>query len=555
MCWRWTEGIRHGERKVLVRKVLVNVPLTPVRFLRRATEQFPGNTAVVCGQERFTYAEFGERVGRLAGVLDEIGIQPGDRVAFLSTNCHRLLEAYYGVLEAGGVLLPLNIRLSTEELSYILNHSEARWLFLQEEFLSLAETLRSKAAALQSCVLLDGTPRVNWLARHNYEDLLEKATPRRREIMEFDENELAELFYTSGSTADPKGVMLTHRNVYLHGVYVALALGQSERSVQLHTIPLFHANGWGQAHSITLMGATHVMIPRFDPVEVFRLVEKERIKGMNMVPTMATALVNASERSRYDLTSLERIALGGAASSPTLIRELEEKFGCLCHAAYGLTETSPMLSLGEIRKGVAGDREDRYTRQAMAGYAIPGVEMRVVDQEGHPLPADGKSVGEVAARGDVIMAGYWRRPEEPENTIRNGWFLTGDMGVQDPENCIQIVDRKKDIIVSGGENVSSLEVERVLAAHPGVYEVAVIPVPDAKWGEVAKALVVLRPDSRATECELIEFTRSRLAHYKAPKSVEFYDSLPKGGTGKILKKELRKRYWPNPASHRVSTQQ
>ena len=523
----------------------MNVPLTPVRFLRHAVAQFPRNTAVVCGGLRLTYAEYGDRAGRLAGALVAMGVRPGDRVAFLSTNCHRLLEAYYGVLEAGAVLLPLNIRLAPEELSFILNDAGARVLFLERDFLPVAEKLRSSARTVESYVLLNGEPESSsWLRRENYEALIGAAQPHSPNIMEFDEDSMAELFYTSGSTADPKGVMLTHRNIYLHALYVAVAVGYSEQSVQLHTIPLFHANGWGLAHSLTLVGAVHVMLQRFDPAEVLRLVETERVEGMNLVPTMGAALVNSPEREKYDLRSLKRVIFGGAAASPTLVREVEEKLGCLCHAGYGLTETSPVLSLGQPKKETPLEGEDRFRRLAMAGFAIPGVELAVMDEDGHPLPHDGKSMGEIVARSDVIMEGYWKRSEETEKAFRGGWFHTGDMGVIDAEQYVQILDRKKDIIVSGGENISSLEVENVMLAHPAVYEVAVIPVPDEKWGEVPKALVVLKPETQATEGDLVDFVRRRLAGYKAPKSVEFCEELPKGGTGKILKKELRKKYWP-----------
>ncbi|MFQ5662391.1 MAG: fatty acid--CoA ligase [Terriglobia bacterium] len=522
----------------------MNVPLTPVRFLRYAVEQFPRKTGIICEEQRFTYAQFGERVGRGAGALRGLGVEPGDRVAFLSTNCHRLLEAYYGVVEAGGVLLPLNIRLAPEELAYILNDAGAKLLFLESAFLSIVEAFRRTAGSVESFILLDGEPEAGWLARQNYEELLAGATGHWRDLMEFDENSFAELFYTSGTSADPKGVVLTHRNVYLHGLSAALALGTTRKSVQLHTIPLFHANGWGLAHSLTFMGATHVMLHRFDPVAVFRLVERERVEAFSVVPTMATALVNCPERPKYDLSSLKTITIGGAASSPALVRAMEEKLGCCCYSGYGLTETSPVLTLAPLKDELAGEGEQRHRRQAMTGFAIPGVEIRVVDEAGADVPRDGKTMGEIVTRSDGVMEGYWREPEETAQALRGGWFHTGDMATIDTDNYVLIVDRQKEIIISGGENISSLEVEKMLLEHPSVYEVAVIPVPDQKWGEVPKALVALKPGTTASEAELIQFCRARLGHFKVPGSVEFRESLPKGGTGKILKKELRKQYWP-----------
>src|SRR5947209_4085384 len=522
----------------------MNIPLTPIRFLRYAQQQFPNKTAVVCGDERFTYAQFAERAARLAGALRRAGVKPGDRVAFLSTNCHRLLEAYYGVLEAGAVLLPMNIRLNPQELAYILNDSGAKLLFLESQFLNMVGSFR-QSVTVESFIMLDSAPQETWLASRNYEEMLVLAEPYQADIMDFDEEALAELFYTSGTSANPKGVMLTHRNVYLHAMNVAINFSSNKDTIELHTIPLFHANGWGVAHSLTFVGATHVMIHKFDPVEVFRLIERERVQACSLVPTMAIALVNCPERGKYNLSTLERITLGGAASSPTLVREVEEKIGCTCYSGYGLTETAPVLTTSKMKAGLNWEGDQRYASQAMTGYAIPGVEVRIVDSSGNDVPRDGQAIGEVIARSDGVMKGYWQQPEASAQALRDGWFHTGDMATINADGYLLIVDRAKDIIISGGENISSLELEKILAAHPCVYEAAVIPVPDQRWGEVPKALVVLKPGTTATEQELLDFCRSRIAHYKCPRSVEFLDALPKTGTGKILKRDLRKKYWSN----------
>src|SRR5271167_554898 len=341
------------------RAISMNVPLTPVRFLRYAEQQYPRKTAVVCGDRRFlryaeqqyprktavvcgdrrfTYAEFAGRVGRLAGALRAAGVKPGDRVAFLSLNCHRLLEAYYGVLEAGCILLPLNIRLAAPELTYILNDSGAAMLFLEEEFAGLVDTFRRDLRTVQSFYQLDGTPAADWISGRTYEKMLASATPYREELMAFDEDAVAEIFYTSGTSASPKGVMLTHRNLHLYAMNIALHYHIAYDHVALHTIPLFHANGWGAAHTVTMMGGTHVMLPRFLPEEVFRLVERERVRQLSLVPIMAAALINSPARSKYDLSSVAWATIGGAASSPTLIREAEQAFGFNCHSGYGLTE-------------------------------------------------------------------------------------------------------------------------------------------------------------------------------------------------------------------------
>jgi fatty-acyl-CoA synthase len=521
----------------------MNIPLTPVRFLRYAEQQFGHKTAVVCGEDRFTYAQFADRAARLGGALQQVGIGSGDRVAFLSTNCHRLLEAYYGVLEAGAILLPLNIRLSSDELAYILNDASAKILFLEKSFLPMVESFRSKLSTVNDFYLLDSEPRESWLASKNYEQILAGATPLRIDVTTVDENAVAELFYTSGTSANPKGVMLTHRNIYLHALNACISIHAEPDPVELHTIPLFHANGWGVAHSLTFLGGKHVMIHRFDPIEVFRLIEKEGAQTCSLVPIMATVLVNCPERTKYNLSSLKRATIGGAASSPTLIREVEEKLGCVCFSGYGLTETSPTLSLAMTKPGMDLSGEDRYAHQALTGYAILGVEMRVVDPNDKDVPHDGKSIGEIIARGDGIMEGYWKQPESSAEALRGGWFHTGDMAVVNEDGYFLIVDRKKDIIVSGGENISSLELEKVILAHPAVLEACVIPVPDQKWGEVPRALVVLKPNASATESDVLEFSRSHLAHYKCPRAIDFVESLPKTGTGKILKRDLRKQYW------------
>jgi|SRR5579864_423702 len=521
----------------------MNIPLTPIRFLRYAEQQFPNKNAVVCEDRRFTYSQMADRVARLAGALRTAGVGPGDRVAFLSLNCHRLLEAYYGVLEAGAVLLPLNVRLASQELAYILNDAGARMLFVQHEFLDTVEGFRQNVASVKSFHLLDGLPQRPWLSPSNYDDMLAAATPYRADIMEVDENSLAELFYTSGTSASPKGVMLTHRNIYLHAWSVCLNFHDNAESVTLHTIPLFHANGWGAAHSVTQVGGRHVMILRFTCAEVFRLIEQERVSSLSLVPIMAAALVNSPERASYDLSSLQWISIGGAASSPTLVQQVEEKIGCPCFAGYGLTETSPVLSTARMKPGAQLEGDRRYTALAMTGYAIPGVELRVVDFDDKDVPRDGQTMGEVVARADGVMEGYWNQPAATAEVMRGGWFHTGDIATINEDGYIRIVDRKKDIIISGGENISSLEIEKALAAHHDVYEVAVIPVPDEKWGEVPKALVVLKPDSQATAQELLEFCRSRMAHFKCPRSVEFVPALPKTATGKVLKRELRKQFW------------
>jgi fatty-acyl-CoA synthase len=420
----------------------------------------------------------------------------------------------------------------------------------EQQFLPLVESFRNELHSVRSFIPLDFKSSGSWMTAQNYEELLAAATPHRRDVMQVDENSLAELFYTSGTSANPKGVMLTHRNIYLHALNVGINFPGNAESVELHTIPLFHANGWGVAHSLTYVGGKHVMLRKFETTEVFKLIEREGAQSLSLVPAMATALVNCPERPKFNLKSLQRISIGGAASSPTLVREVEEKLGCACYSGYGLTETAPVLTTARMKPGLTWEAQERFQKQASTGHAIPGVEVRVVDPEGKDVPRDGQAIGEIVARSDGVMDGYWKQPEATADVMRGGWFHTGDMATIDEDGYVLIVDRKKDIIVSGGENISSLEVEKAMLAHPGIYEVAVIPVPDPRWGEVPKALVVMKPGVHATENELLEFCRSRLTHYKCPRSVEFLDALPRTGTGKVLKKELRKKYWSGSESIR-----
>jgi fatty-acyl-CoA synthase len=520
------------------------LPLTPVRLKRHAARIFGNKEGVVCENLRFTYREFDERCDRLSAALLRLGVKKGERVAFLSFNCHRLLEAYFGVPQLGAILLPLNIRLSAEELTYILNDAEPAVLFFDSEFIPLLEVLRPSVRSVRHFVALRGSPPV-WAHPKTYDKILTEAEPAQIDYRGIDENSVAELFYTSGTTAYPKGVMLTHRNLYLHAFYRLQAEHQSDNEVGIYTIPLFHVNSWGTPHFLTLLGGRHVMIRKFDPLALLQLVQAERVTLLQMVPTMMTAMLNHPDFVRYDVSSVKQVYIGGAPCSTALVRELEGKMpGCVAKGGYGLTETSPVISIATIKEHLAGDvPEAQVSRKATAGCALAGTEMRVVDIHGNDVKPDGDEVGEVVVRGDVVMAGYWKQPEATACAIRDDWFHTSDLATIDEEGYILIVDRAKDMILSGGENIASAEVERVLCGHPAVLECAVIAVPDEKWGEVPKALVVLRAGQAADEADILCHCRSHLAAFKVPKSVDFCPSLPKGGTGKILKKVLREPYW------------
>ncbi len=464
------------------------VPLTPLMFLRRAVKLYPNKTAVVCGADRFTYRQFNQRVHGLSQTLSSLNVKPGTVVAYLSRNCHRLLEAYYGVVQIGAIFLPLNVRLTAQDFHYILNHSGASLLLLEREFLPPIEEIRRELTGVRRFILLDGSPSHPWLHPLSYEQAIDPCSLESFSECIQDEDSVAELFYTSGTTAQPKGVMLTHRNLYLHALSVVFALQNRETDVQLHTIPLFHANGWGVTHSITCVGGTHVILRHFRPKTVLELIEKEGVTSLNLVPTMATMLLNSQAIQNHSHGSLRLIHMGGASVPPKLVRQLEAAFGCECSCGYGLTETSPVLTVSLVKSHIQEDADARYRRAAMTGLELPGSEVRVVDEQGQDVATDGKTVGEIIARSNVVMKGYWKQPEETARVLKKGWFHTGDLATVDPEGYIMIVDRKKDVILRGGENVSSIEIERVLFAHPAVLECAVIAVPDAKWGESPKGL-------------------------------------------------------------------
>jgi len=498
----------------------VDVALTPIDFLERARRVFPTRAGVVEGDRRWTYEEFAQRCDRLAhALINDLGARPGDRVAYLCGNTHEMLEAYFGVVMTGAILVPLNIRLSPPELRGILDDSGAGVLIRHPGQPDPQHGVRQVVMGDELEALLDAQP----------------SQPFERP--DIDEHDAAEIFYTSGSTGEPKGVVLSHRALYLHAVHSALTLGITGDDVVLHTIPLFHVNGWGTPHYLTGLGGVHVMLPRFDPAEVLALVEAERVTRLYLVPTMAGAILADPSLETRDLSSLDQVSIGGAAAPPSMIAEVEERMGCECICGYGLTEASPQLTKALDKPGEPRSRKRRST----TGLPILGVELRVTDDHGAEVPRDGVSPGEISVRSNHVMTGYWNRPDETAEAIRDGWLHTGDVAVIDADGYVTIVDRKKDLIVSGGENVSSVEVEKAIAAHPAVADVAVVGVADDTWAEVPKAWVVLHSGAAATEAELIEWVRDRLAHFKAPREVAFVDDLPRGGTGKVDKRALRAR--------------
>ncbi|MDR3545513.1 MAG: fatty acid--CoA ligase [Candidatus Limnocylindrales bacterium] len=518
------------------------VPLSVLEFRDRAATYFGDKIGVIDGEQQFTYRAYAERTHRLANALYGLGIGAGDRVSFITYNTHHLLEAYYGVLEAGAVLNPINIRLTPHEIAYILEHAGSKLVAFHRDFLPLVEAIVPQLTTRPRFVILEGEP--GGIASDEYEALLSGGSPEPRHP-QVDENGIAELFYTSGTTGLPKGVALTHRELYLHSVHAEIALGFGEEDVVLHVVPLFHVNGWGVPHFLTMVGGRHVMLRRFDPVALMELVQRHRVTRLLAVPAIFNALVHHHDRPSFDLSSLRQVIIGGSPASPALVRALEEQLGVQAFVGYGLTETAPILTLAQPRRVLtdAEPPEKRQERQALTGWPIPGVQIRVVDSEGHDVRPDGERIGEIMVRGNTVMDGYYRDPDATSVAIRDGWLRTGDMATLDEAGYVLIKDRSKDVIIRGGENISSVEVENALAAHPAVLECAVVAAPDGTFGEAPVALVVLKPGLDASAKELKLFCRARLARFKVPREIHFRDALPKGGTGKILKAELREPFW------------
>jgi fatty-acyl-CoA synthase len=514
--------------------------------LYRGVDLYGAKEGVVSGDWRFTYAEFGERCERLAAGLLSLGVKPGDRVAYLSFNTNKLLEGYYGPALIQAIVMPLNVRLTPTELTQILNHSGAGVLIFENEFAPLVEAFHKDCPEIKTYVAADGPiPQ----AQLTYEELLTRGRIARPDWTKFDENAIAELFYTSGSTGTPKGVTLSHRTLYMHAVNILATKAFTDTDVDLHTIPLFHANGWGAAQTSTMLGRRQVMVRRFEPTFVLRTIQEERATHMALVPVMGNALLNSPELGKFDTSSLKEIILGGAASSPELIDRLEKAFHCDVVVGYGLTETAPMVSQSIIKGTVKfKDEADRLFHMSMAGWPAIGVEVRVVDSQMQDVPRDGSTMGEIIVRSDNVMDGYFREEKATESVMTDNWFHTGDMAVWDEETYLHIVDRKKDIIISGGENISSIEVEKAIFAHPAVFECAVVGAPDPKWGEIPLATVVLKPGEKLTSEELTAFLEQRLAKFKLPRMIHFStQQLPKTGTGKILKREIRDALWQGKA--------
>lgn len=517
----------------------MHVPLLVDDFLNRSALLYPDKPAVINEELEFTYAQLKERVNRLANALSGLGLERGDRVCILSPNSHQFLESFYATSQAGLILVPLNYRLTPQELSYIIDHSGSRAVIVDDEYAAQIEPLRSELPQVRFWIAApgDSSPAAGW---HQYETLVAKSSAEHSPVAGRDENDVVSINYTSGTTAMPKGVMLTHRNVYINAYNLIAHLRVAHDDVMMWTAPMFHCNGWGIVYALTGMGGTHVILRAVEPGKALDLIAKHGVTLSGMAPAVLRSLLEYPKRDEFEFRTAPRFIVAGAPPPESFIERLETEMGWHFLQIYGLTETAPMLTANHVDFATT---KDDYTRRARAGSPCLGVELRLVDSDGKEIPRDNETVGEVCAKANVVFAGYWEQPEETEKAISDGYFRTGDLGIWDERGSIHIVDREKDVIISGGENISSPDIESVLYRHPAVSECAVIGVPHERWGETPLALVVLNQGETATETEIIEHCRDKMAHFKCPTAVEFVEELPRTATGKLQKYKLRERWW------------
>jgi fatty-acyl-CoA synthase len=515
----------------------MQIPLTPLEFARRARRLYAGREAVVDQDYRATYAEFFERTDRWSAALQQMGVRQGDRVAYIAPNTRAQLESFYAVPQIGAVLVPINYRLTPDDFAYLLQHSGARVVCAHGDYIQALDGIRDRVPGVEHFVALEGPHDDRWM---NYERALRESHPDFSPAV-IDESDLLTINYTSGTTSRPKGVMITHRNAYMNVVGTLVHVPMTPADRYLWTLPMFHANGWTFAWTVTAVGAAHVCVRKVEPGAVFELISRESISMLCAAPTVLIGLANAPDAVRQHAPRGVRVITAGAPPAAATIERLEGELGWTVMQAYGLTETAPFITVCEPRAEHATlSVSERAAIKARQGVElITSGELRVVDEEGREVPRDGQSLGEITVRGNVVMKGYFNDPGATAACIRDGWFHTGDAAVVHPDGYVEIRDRLKDVIISGGENISSVEVEGTLLRHPGVHEVAIVGLPDPKWGEAPHAFVVLKPGCSVSEAELRQFARDHLAHFKAPHTVTFVAELPKTATGKIQKYVLR----------------
>jgi len=517
----------------------MEIPLSPLTFARRARRLYRDREAVVDGAHRFTYAQFCDRCDRASAALHRLGVRQHDRVAYIAPNTRAQLESFYAVPQLGAVVVPINYRLIADDFTYLIEHSGARVVCAHADYLDVVDGIRAQLPGVEHFIALEGGPRDGWL---DYEELLAASPADFPEpAIAIAESDVLAINYTSGTTSRPKGVMITHRNAYINVLGTLAHIHMSPADRYLWTLPMFHANGWTFVWAVTAVGGRHVCLRKVDPTAVFAALAREQITMLCAAPTVLISIANAPAELHRSAPRGVRVLTAGAPPAAATIERIEGELGWEIIHVYGLTETSPFITICEPREEHrALSPRDRAVIKARQGVElITSGELRVVDDDGREVAHDGATLGEITVRGNVVMKGYYNDPEATAKVMRDGWFRSGDAAVVHPDGYVEIRDRIKDVIISGGENISSVEVEGVLLRHPAVLEVAIVGLPDQRWGEAPHAFVVLRAGATATEAELREFARAHLAHFKAPHTVTFVAELPKTATGKIQKYVLR----------------
>ncbi len=528
-----------------------HTPLTPLAFLRRSAEVFPDKTAIVYGERRHTYTEFAAEATRVAHALRGSGVERGDRVAYLLPNVPEMLVAHFAVPLAGAVLVAINTRLATEEVRYILDHSGAKVLVVDAALHAVVAPVAGELKTVEEIItVVDPASPGGTGSGVTYDDLLSRGSDEPLPWAVDDETGMISINYTSGTTGKPKGVMYNHRGAYLNSFGEIVHSAHSPDSVYLWTLPMFHCNGWCTPWAVTVIGGTHVCLREVRGDVIWKLIKQHGVTHLNGAPTVVTTIMRSPEREELDYQIV--VTTAGAPPSPTTILQMEQLGFRVVHV-YGLTETYGPYSVNQYQRAWDGlEPEERARLQARQGVGMICADwMRVVDSEMNDVPADAATMGEVVMRGNNVMVGYFEDPEATEKAFAGGWFHSGDLGVMHPDGFVELRDRAKDVIVSGGENISTIEVEQAVMSHPSVVEAAVIGIPDEQWGERPKAFVILAKGQSATEEELIEHVKSKIARYKAPKAVEIVDELPKTSTGKVQKFELREKEWADAGPHRI----
>ncbi|MCY4619134.1 MAG: long-chain-fatty-acid--CoA ligase [Chloroflexi bacterium] len=521
----------------------MEVPLLVNDFLRRSAKLYGPSEAVIDGDKRFTWSEFNARVNQQAHALLDAGVGKGDRVGIIAPNSHQFLETFYATAAIGAIIVPMNYRLIPADFEYMLEHSGSKVVLVDAEFAHMVDEVRNNLNSVEHFIAIpfeDIPITQGWT---NYEDWIASQPTVQPPDPGLEETDLLSINYTSGTTARPKGVMITHRNAYINAYNFIAHLRISQDDAEMWTLPMFHANGWGGPYAITAMGGKHVVLRAPDAADMYQVIQDENCTFACMAPAVLARILEFEHKDNYNITVRPRFTVAGAPPPQAFIERLEKELGWEFIQIYGLTETSPILTVSEVKPYLGVDEDGYFGTKVRAGHDVIGVEVKVVRDSGREVAWDDEEVGEVVARSNVVLRGYWQQQEETDKVIVDGWFHTGDMATVNQDGYINIVDRAKDVIISGGENISSIEVEDVLYDHPAVLEAAVIGVPSEQWGETPLALIVPREGHDVTRDDIVAHCRATMAGFKIPRRVEFVETLPRTATGKLKKFELREAYW------------